>query len=76
MPYNFPLAILSSAETFTTVLVVVEDLATVWAPIWYLVVVWSTLLRSIVSLDQEVFARLCNAATSRTLSKTQIRNKK
>ena len=42
------------------------------API--LVVVCSTLLRSVVSLDQEVFARLCNAGTSRTLSNPQIRN--
>ena len=43
------------------------------API--LVVVCSTLLRSIVSLDQEVFARFCKAGTSRTLSNSQIRNK-
>ena len=43
------------------------------API--LVVVCATLVRSIVSLDQEVFARFCKAGTSRTLSNSQIRNK-
>ena len=46
----------------------------VWQTIIHHVWAWSVLFWSVVSLDQEMFARFCKAGTNRTLSKPQIRN--
>ena len=53
--------------------VITDYVINIWTTLTCIVIgfVCSTLLRSILSLDQEVF---CNAGTSRTLTKPQIRN--